>query len=265
MAEKLGDDAKTVGFQTVNCIVVFDKRSFKELVPHAIDLAKTLTNQAEEFVVSTFLGTALDNHRWKFVLQSRGQVDAQQLVGTFFEASRRHDGEVDGSAQVDQIGVGLILDLDLFVGFLVFIFAAADVRIVFIILVTAVSLAENLSPKLLIGLLVRFPVGVKFEDIKAILNLDLVVQSSVVCNLILFFDKIQLFLDRRIILVAVLSDLEQDFDHVLGSLVDVGFVQDAAELIVDSHGDLRIELFDVLANLSHQTHGNLDAVVSRLV
>lgn len=84
-------------------------------------------------------------------------------------------------------------------------------------------------------------------------------------NLILLFYKIQLFLDRGIILVAILSDLEQNFDHVLGSLVDVGFMQDAAELVVDGHGYLRIELLDVLANLSHQTHGNLNAVVSRLV
>jgi hypothetical protein len=199
------------------------------------------------------------------VLQSRGQVDAQQLVGTFLEASRRHDGEINGSAQVDQIGVGRVLDFDLFVGFVVFVFATANIRIVFIVLVAAISLSEDFSPKLLVGLLVRFPVRVEFEDVEAILNLDLVVQSSVVGNLILLFDKIQLFLDRGIILVAILSDLEQNFDHVLGSLIDVGLVQDTTELVVDSHRDLRIELLDVLADLSHQTDGNLDAVVSGLV
>jgi hypothetical protein len=186
-------------------------------------------------------------------------------VGTFFEASRGHDGEVNGSAQVDQIGVGLILDLDLFVGFIVFVFAAADFRIVVVVLVTSISFTEDLSPKLLVSLLVRFPVRVEFENVKAILNLNLVVQSSVMSNLILLFDKIQLFLDRGVILVAILSDLEQDFDHVLCSLVDIGFVQDTAELIVDGHGDLRIELFDVLTNLSHQPHSNLNAVVSGLV
>jgi hypothetical protein len=36
-------------------------------------------------------------------------------------------------------------------------------------------------------------------------------------------------------------------------------------LIVDGHGDLRIELFDMLTNFSHQTHGNLNAIVSGLV
>lgn len=159
-------------------------------------------------------------------------------MSTFLEASRGHDGEVNGSAQVDQIGVGLILDLDLFVGFIVFVFAAADVRIVFVVLVTSISFTEDLSPKLLVSLLVGFPVRVEFENVKAILNLNLIVQSSVVSNLILLFDKIQLFLDRGVILVAILSDLEQNFDHVLCSLVDIGFVQDTAELIVDGHGDL---------------------------
>jgi hypothetical protein len=199
------------------------------------------------------------------MLQSRGQVDTQQLVGTFFKASRRHDGKVNGSAQVDQIGVGRVLDLDLFVGFVVFVFATADIRIVSIVLVASISLSEDFSPELLVSLLVGFPVGVEFEDVEAILNLDLVVQSGVVGNLILLFDKIQLFLDRGVILVAILSDLEQNFNHVLGSLIDVGFVQDTTELVVDGHGDLRIELLDVLADLPHQTDGNLDAVVSGLV
>jgi hypothetical protein len=66
----------------------------------------------------------------------------------------------------------------------------------------------------------------------------LIVQSGIVGNLVFLFYKIQLFLDRWIVLVTVLSNLEQDFDHVLCSLVDVGFVQDTAELVVDSHGDL---------------------------
>jgi hypothetical protein len=71
VAEELCDDAKTVGFQTMNRIVVLDKRSLEELVPHAVDLAKTLTDQAEELVISTFLGATLDDHRREFVLQSR--------------------------------------------------------------------------------------------------------------------------------------------------------------------------------------------------
>jgi predicted GTPase len=71
MTEELCDNAKTVGFQTMNCVVVLDKRSLKELIPHAVDLAKTLTNQAKELVVSTFLGATLNDHRGEFVFQSR--------------------------------------------------------------------------------------------------------------------------------------------------------------------------------------------------
>lgn len=159
-------------------------------------------------------------------------------MSTFLEATRRHNGEVDCTAQVDQVGVGLVLDLDLFVRLIVFILAAADIRIILIIFIASVSFAKDLSPKLLVSLLVCFPICVEFENVETILNLDLIVQAGIVGNLILLFYKVQLFFDRWVILVAVLSDLEQDFDHVLCSLVDVGFVQDTAELIVDSHGDL---------------------------
>jgi hypothetical protein len=62
VTKELCDNAKTVGFQTMNCIVVLDKRSLEELVPHAVDLTKTLTDQAEELVVSTFLGATLNDH-----------------------------------------------------------------------------------------------------------------------------------------------------------------------------------------------------------
>jgi hypothetical protein len=61
------------------------------------------------------------------VLQSGWQVDTQQLVSTFLEATRRHNGEVDCTAQVDQVGVGLVLDLDLFIRFIFFVLTAADV------------------------------------------------------------------------------------------------------------------------------------------
>jgi hypothetical protein len=145
-------------------------------------------------------------------------------VGTFFEASRRHDGEIDCTAQVDQIGVGLILDLDLFDFFVVFVLAAAHIRAVFVVFVASIGLSKNLGPELFVCFLVCFPICVELEDVETILYLNLVIEASVVGDLILLFNKIQLFLDRGIVLVAILSDLEQDLDHVLRSLVNVGFV-----------------------------------------
>jgi hypothetical protein len=48
-------------------------------------------------------------------------------VSTFFKASGRHDGEVDGTAQIDEIRVGRIFDLDLLVRLLFLIVAATDI------------------------------------------------------------------------------------------------------------------------------------------
>jgi hypothetical protein len=50
-------------------------------------------------------------------------------------------------------------------------------------------------------------------------------------NLIFLFHEIQLFPDRWIIFIAILSYLEQDLNHVLNALIDVGLMQNAAELI----------------------------------
>lgn len=97
------------------------------------------------------------------------------------------------------------------------------------------------------------------------MNLDLLVETCIVGDLVILLDQIQFFLDGKVILVLVLSDLEQNFNHVLNSLVNVGLVENVAELVEDGEGDLRVELFDVLTNFLHQAHGNLNTVISRLV
>jgi hypothetical protein len=63
VTEELGNNAKTICFQTVDRVVILDKRGFEELIPHAVDFAETLTNHAKEFVVCAFLRATLDNHR----------------------------------------------------------------------------------------------------------------------------------------------------------------------------------------------------------
>lgn len=84
-------------------------------------------------------------------------------------------------------------------------------------------------------------------------------------DLVFLFHQIQLLLHSRIILVLVLAYLEQYFNHVLHSLVDISFVQDASELIVDCQSNLRVHLFDMLSHFLHQPHSDLNAVVCRLV
>lgn len=62
------------------------------------------------------------------------------------------------------------------------------------------------------------------------LDSQIVFQRDLVRNRILFFDKIESFGDRRVVLVLVLPDLEQHLDHVLHSLVDTfAFVKNRTE------------------------------------
>jgi hypothetical protein len=84
-------------------------------------------------------------------------------------------------------------------------------------------------------------------------------------DLVLLLNQVQLLLDNRVILVFVLAHLEQDLDHVLRTAVDVGLVQDVAELVENGVGNRRGHLLQKQANLAHESNGNLDAVVGWLL
>ncbi len=105
-------------------------------------------------------------------------------MDALFEVERGHDGEIDGPSQVDQVGLGAIVDLELVCGIiLVAIFAfirigsglAVGVRattIAFIIL------AENLSLDGPIALLVFDKLGILLEDVETLFDIELVVQTG---------------------------------------------------------------------------------------
>jgi hypothetical protein len=85
------------------------------------------------------------------------------------------------------------------------------------------------------------------------------------CNLVLFFHQIELLLDRWIILIPVLAHLEQDFNHVLHALVDIGFVEDVSKLVENGIRNLRVHFLQVLSNFPGQTDGDFHAIVGGLV
>lgn len=64
MAEKLGDNAKTVGLVTVDGVVVLGKHVLKQVLPESVELAEALADQTKEFVVGSLLAATLDDHRW---------------------------------------------------------------------------------------------------------------------------------------------------------------------------------------------------------
>jgi hypothetical protein len=77
-------------------------------------------------------------------------------MDSFLGISTGHDGQVDGPAQVDQVSIGLILDLHGFRLLILLILGGALVFVLVIILVVA-AFAENLSLELLVRIFVLFP------------------------------------------------------------------------------------------------------------
>jgi hypothetical protein len=112
---------------------------------------------------------------------------------------------------------------------------------------------------------VFFPLSIVFEDVKAVLRVNLIVKTSTMCDLIFLLHQIKFLLDRRVVLVAVLTDLEQDLNHVLHSLIDIGFVENISELIKHRQGDRTTHFLQVLPNLPCESDSNLYAVICGLV
>jgi hypothetical protein len=112
---------------------------------------------------------------------------------------------------------------------------------------------------------VLLPLRVEFENVESILHIDFTLQLDSMCDLILLFHQVQLLLDSWVILEFVLAHLEQHFDHVLCSLVDIGFVQNVSKLVKYSHGNRRLHLLQILPNLSTETNRNLNTIVGRLM
>lgn len=181
-------------------------------------------------------------------------------MGTFLEATGRHYGQINGAAQVDEVGIRLIFDFQLPFFLFIVIILAAIIRTTFIFF-TLVTFAKDFGLEFLVGFFILLIVGVKFEDVEPILYIDLVVQTRIVRDLIVLFDKVQFIFDGRKVFVLILSNLKEYFNHVLYALVDVGFVKDVSELVVNRHRDLCLEFFQVLANFLHQTNRYFDTVI----
>lgn len=143
-------------------------------------------------------------------------------MATLFEAATGLDGEVDGAAEVHQVGIRLVLDFQLPLLFF-FLILGTIVGLVFFI-VAAFGFPKNLGLQLLVGVLVLLPFGVKFEDVEAILHFQLIIEADSVRDLIFFLYQIQLLFDCWIVFVPVLSHLKKNLNHILSPLVNVGFM-----------------------------------------
>ena len=66
-----------------------------------------------------------------------------------------------------------------------------------------------------------------------LLDSEISIKRSIVRNSLRVDDKIKAFRLDRIVLVLVLADLKEDFDHVLHSLANSSFVEYRSEALVD--------------------------------
>jgi hypothetical protein len=62
VTKKASNVPKSVGFVSMNGIVILRELLFEEIRPKAIDLRKSLPNETIKFGISSFLSRALDDH-----------------------------------------------------------------------------------------------------------------------------------------------------------------------------------------------------------
>jgi hypothetical protein len=103
--EKLSDDSQAVRFVPMDRLVILGEHVLKQVLPEAIELAKSLSNETEKLVVCAFLTAAFDDHGRQLIFLASRQVDPHELVTRFLELSGRHDCQVDGPSKVNQICV----------------------------------------------------------------------------------------------------------------------------------------------------------------
>lgn len=110
-----------------------------------------------------------------------------------------------------------------------------------------------------------FPVFVKLEDVETVLDIKLVFKSDAMRDLVLLLHKIQLFLDCRIVLVTIFSNLEENLNHILHSFVNIRFVEYVPKLVKHREGNGLVHFLQMLPNLPCKTYGYFNAVIGRFM
>jgi hypothetical protein len=110
VAKELGNVAQLVVFVAMYGVIVLGEGLLEQIAPEAVNLGKTLSNEAKELCVRLFLRTALDNHGGEFRFLTGGEVDLHELVHCLFRVGTGHDCEVDCSSEIDKVHIGLVLD-----------------------------------------------------------------------------------------------------------------------------------------------------------
>jgi hypothetical protein len=94
----------------------------------------------------------------------------------------------------------------------------------FVATLIVASFTQDLRLQFLISILMLLPLCVEFENIQSILGVDLIIQSYPVSDLIFLLNQVEFLPNSWVVLETIFSDLKQDFNHILYTLIDVGFV-----------------------------------------
>jgi hypothetical protein len=183
----------------------------------------------------------------------------------FLWINARHDRKIYCPSKVDEVGVALIFNLQGFFLFLSFVLVAFIALVFILIIFISADFAKNLRSHAPICLFVLLPVRIEFKNIQTVLYINFVLQGKFMSDLIFFLHQIELVLDGRIVLIFVLANLKEYLDHILDSLIDVGLVQDTAELIEDCERDRATHFLQMLPDLPRKANSNLNTIICGLV
>lgn len=193
------------------------------------------------------------------------QLHFHQLVASFFEIQTRHDCQINRTSEVDEIGIGLVLDFhrSFLFGFL---FVRTVFRAALIVILIVAGFAQDFGLEFSVCFFIALPLGVKLENIQRVLYLDiLVIHVNLVGDLIFLLNEVEFFPNGRVVFVAIFPDLKENFNHILHSLVNIGLVENASKLVENHKRNRLAHFFQMLSHLSCQSNSDLDRIVRGFV
>jgi hypothetical protein len=87
VSKELSDDAQSVGFISMDRVVIFCEHVLKQFSPKPVEFTESLANEPKELIVSPLLTTTLDDHAGQFIFAACRKINAHELVASFLEAT----------------------------------------------------------------------------------------------------------------------------------------------------------------------------------
>lgn len=267
--------SEAVCLVAMNGIVVVAEALRECVGPFAMQLAEALAHVAVEFAIGALLRATFDNHVAKLDVLTFRYFEFEKLVHALFKVERGHDGEVDGASEVDEVCLGPIVDFELTLG--IFLTTSLVVIIAFVgtsdalavgigVAVVAIRvLTEDLCLDGAVAVLVFDEFGILLENVETLLDIELVVQTDAMGDLVLLFDEVERLGNAWVVFECFTAYLREHLDHVLHTFADLPFIKDSSEAIEDAVVRLRRFFSKEGADLAHEADGDLDTVVGRLL